>query len=382
MNKLKFFKNLKKNFKGLDIKMPTFGHVFYGFCLLIPLMYYTRNKFNYKVAFIFLLNNLYGPDMVALFFGYLPFHGILSYIIIAIPYALVMSYASRFSIVRSDKGFPLKFEDGGISEVNWKNAFCLVMAGCLSHFFIDQFFHPYLEMELVSSAYFDIKIPLTFFYDLSGDMLHTLSPLMFIGDAIVIATLVLSIYFLRKGYKDVAKLFGIATVLALLSMLLISPLTFFGEKEYAVMINMGLYIFAPLFLLMYVARDIEDHPIEIPDEPKIAREKLYTIAAGLSTLFAVFMTLYASLATFMPDLIAGIFGDTSTETVNSIRIFGTIYFVIAIIMLIGSVGLFLKIQIFRYLAIATSLYFIVFGFPFAIALFLCEKDIKAMFKRE
>jgi len=56
--------------------------------------------------------------------------------------------------------------------------------------------------------------------------------------------------------------------------------------------------------------------------------------------------------------------------------------VIALIMLIGSVGLFFKIQVFRYLVIVTSLYFILFGFPIAIALFLCEKDVKVMFKRE
>jgi hypothetical protein len=362
--------------------MPTIGHVFYGFCLLIPLMYYTRNKFNYKIAFIFLLNNLYGPDMVNLFFGYLPFHGIIAFIIIALPYALVMSYASRFSIVKSDKGFPLKFEDGGISEVSWKNAFCLVMAGNLSHFFIDQFFHPDYYMELWSSSFFNIHIDPDLFFDLSGDLLHTISPLMFIGDIIVIITLILSIYFLRKGYKDTAILFSIATGLALLSMILISPLTYFGEKEYAVMIQTGLYIFVPLFLLMYVARDIETHPIEKPDVPKIARNKLYIIVTGLSTFFAIFMTLYASLATFMPEFIADIFGDTSIETINSIRIFGTIYFVIALILLIGSIGLFFKVKIFRYITIAASSYFIIFGFPFAIALFLCEKDVKALFSRE
>lgn len=362
--------------------MPTFGHVFYGLCLLIPLMYYTKNKFNYKIAFIFLLNNLYGPDMVNLFFGYLPFHGILSYIIIALPYAFVMSYASRFSLVKSDKGFPLKFEDGGISEVSWKNAFCLIMAGNLSHFFIDQFFHPDYYMELWSSAYFNIHIDPVLFFDLSGDLLHTISPLMFIGDVIVIVTLILSIYFLRKGYKETAKIFSIAIALALLSMIFISPLTYFGEKEYAVMIQMGLYVFVPLFLLMYVARDIEDHPIEKPDEPKIARSKLYTIVAGLSTFFAIIMTLYASLAAFMPDLIAGIFGDTSAETINSIRIFGTIYFIIALILLVGSIGLFFKVRIFRYITIAAASYFIIFGFPFAIALFLCEKDVKALFSRE
>ncbi|MFX0036587.1 MAG: hypothetical protein ACFE9I_13225 [Candidatus Hermodarchaeota archaeon] len=361
--------------------MPTFGHVFYGFCLLIPLMYYTKDKFNYKVAFIFLLNNLYGPDMFNLFFGYLPFHGIISYIIIALPYALVMSYASRFSIVKADKGFPLKLEDGGMSEVSWKNAFCLIIAGCLSHFFIDQFFHPDYYMELWSSAYFDIHIDPDVFFDLSGDLLHTVSPLMFIGDVIVISTFILSIYFLRKGYKDTLKLFLIATVLAILSMLL-SPLTYFGEKEYAVMIQMGLYIFAPLFLLMYVARDIEDHPVETPDVSKITRKKLYTIVAGLSTFFALFITLYASLAVFMPDFVAELYGDTSSEAIDSIRLFGTIYFIIALIMLVGSIGLFFKVEIFRYITITTSLYFIIFGFPLAIALFLCEKDVKVMFKRE
>ncbi len=321
--------------------------------------------------------------MFNLFFGYLPFHGIISYIIIALPYALVMSYASRFSIVKTDKGFPLKLEDGGISEVSWKNAFCLIIAGCLSHFFIDQFFHPEYYMELWSSAYFNIHIDHPdVFFDLSGDVIHTISPLMFIGDIIVISTFILSIFFLRKGYKDAIKLFLIATVLAILSMLLISPLTYFGEKEYAVMILMGLYIFIPLFLLMYVARDIEDHPTKTLDVQKITRNKLYTIVAGLSAFFALFITLYASLAVFMPDFVAELYGDTSSEAIDSIRLFGTIYFIIALIMFVGSIGLFFKIKIFRYITIATSLYFIIFGFPFAIALFLCEKDVKEMFKRE
>ena len=362
--------------------MPTFGHIFYGFCLLIPLMYYTKNKFNYKIAFIFLLNNIYGPDLVALFFGYLPFHGIISFTIIALPFALVMSYASRFSLVRSDKGFPLKFEDGEISEVSWKNAFLLVVAGNLSHFFIDQFFHINSEMKLFDNAFFDLKIPQTFFFDLSGPLYHTLSPLMFIGDAIVIATLIVSIYFLRKGYKDTFKLFLIATGLSLISILLISPLVYYGEREYAVMIQIGLYIFAPLFLLMYVARDIEDHPIETLDEPKIPREKLLTIVTALSTALAVFLIFYASIAIFMSDFIGELLGDTTPEGLTNILLVGVIYLIIALILLVGSIGLFFKVRICRYLAITASSYMIIFGFPIAIALFLCEKDIKALFSRE
>lgn len=99
--------------------MPAFGHLFYAFCLLIPLFFLTKDKFSYKIAFIFLLNNLYGPDMVALFFV-TPFHNILGFIVLAIPYSLIFSYGSRFSLVKSEKGFPLKFEDDGKRDLKIK----------------------------------------------------------------------------------------------------------------------------------------------------------------------------------------------------------------------------------------------------------------------
>ena len=362
--------------------MPTFGHVFYGLCLLIPLMYFSRNKFNYKIAFIFLLNNLFGPDLVSLFFGYLPFHGILGYVIIALPYSLGMSYASRFSLVRTDNGFPLKFEDSGTSEVNWKNAFCVTIAGMLSHFFIDQFYHNEWEMKLFESAWFDITIPHTSMLEWSGIAYHEISPLMIIGNTIAVVTIVLSLYYFSKGYKDTFKLLLIATGVALLSLLLISPLTFFGEREYAVMIQISIYIFAPLFLLAYVSRDIQDHPIEAPNEQKIERKKLLLIVAAISTFFAVFLVLYASIATFMPDFVGDMYGDTSPETLTSISVFGTIYLIISLLLLVESIGLFLKLKICRYLVIALSLSLTIFGFPLLIALFLNEKDIKPIFERE
>ena len=107
--------------------MPTFGHLCYGLCLLIPILYYTKtdeNPFNYKVAFIFLANNIYGPDLVALFIV-IPTHSILGFLIMAIPLALFYSYFSRFSLKKSVGRFPLKFVDDGISEVNYKNSYCI-----------------------------------------------------------------------------------------------------------------------------------------------------------------------------------------------------------------------------------------------------------------
>ncbi|MFX1496235.1 MAG: hypothetical protein ACFFBH_01790 [Promethearchaeota archaeon] len=361
--------------------MPTFGHIFYGLCLLIPILYYTKNKFSYKVAIIFLVNNLWGPDLVNLFFV-TPFHSILGFLILAIPYSLVWTYSSRFSLVRSEKGFPLKFEDSGIREVSWKNAYCIVAAAGFSHFFIDQFFHNELEMNLWSSIWFNIQIPHDYILSWSGEQ-HFLSPLYLIGDAIAIFTLIFAFYYLRKGYKDTSKLFLIATGLSLLLMLVVSPLVFYGEREYAVMFEIALYILLPLLLLMYVARDIEDHPRKSPDAPKINRKMALKIVSIVSLLFAIFILLYALLAIIMADVVASLYTDTPTSTDElSITIMGWYYLIVALILLIGSIGTLFKVNFCRYMAIAASSYFIVFGFPIAIAFFLCEKDVKAMFKRE
>ena len=101
--------------------------MFFGLCILIPILYYTKNvnQFSYKIAFIFLVNNIFGPDCVALFF-ITPFHNILGFLILAIPLSLVFSYSSRFSLVKSDEMLPLKVVDDEIREVNWKNSYWLI----------------------------------------------------------------------------------------------------------------------------------------------------------------------------------------------------------------------------------------------------------------
>lgn len=361
--------------------MPTFGHLFYGLCLLIPIMYYTRDKFNYKIAFIFLINNIYGPDMVALLVV-TPFHSIIGFLILAIPYALMFSYGSRFSIVKSDKGFPLKFEDSGKRELNWKNAYFVTAAGGLSHFFIDQFYHRELEMNLWSSLWGDLQLPHLDMLEWSGLLYHYYSALRLIGLSIVIVTIILSLYFFKRGYKDTLKLFAIVSGLSLILML-VSPLVYEGEREFALMFQIALYIFLPLFLLFAAARNVEEHPIEQPDEPKMERKKLLNVVAIICILFSVFVILYASLALLMPDFVASLFDDAPTpEIVTSIFIHGVVYGIFAVIFLIGSIGLLFKIQTCRYFALIGSLFLIFFGFPLYFALVLCEEDVKALFKRE
>jgi hypothetical protein len=340
-----------------------------------------RDKFNYKIALIFFINNLWGPDIVNLFFV-TPFHSILGFLILAIPYSLVWTYASRFSLVRNEKGFPLKFEDSGIREVNWKNAYCLVAAGGFSHFFIDQFFHDTIQMNLWDSLWGEFKIPHVDILNWTWIPQHTLSPLYLIGDALVVVMLILSFYFLRKGYKSTFKMLLIASALALLLMLGLSPLVFYAEHEFAVMFEMAIYTFLPFMLLMYVARNVQDHPIDTPDVPKIKRESALKIVSIISICFALFLILYSLVAILFTDFVVELYTSSPTvDDVFAIMVMGIYYLIIALTLLIGSIGAIFKVNFCRYMAIAASAYLIVFGFPIAIALFYSEKEIKAIFSR-
>ncbi|MBD3213248.1 MAG: hypothetical protein GF311_11630 [Candidatus Lokiarchaeota archaeon] len=368
--------------------MPTFGHVFYGLCLLIPIFYYTRNKFNYKVAFIFFANMLYGPDIVWLFFD-TPFHSILGFAILALPLAMVYSYASRFALKRSEKGFPLKFVDEELSEVKWRNAYILTVAGGISHFFIDQFFH--FEESMWIWSWPDISITYDQMLAWGGPLYHVFDPLMVIGEIIVVVTILASLYYFRKGYKETFKAFVIVSVVTFVIMLLgalgIGNLTavFGGERELAVMAFGLIYILIPLFMLMYVARDVEENTIMEPDQPKVPREQLLKIVATLSLILALFFILYGVVAILfadtLVDLIHSLTGTTYANTKVGLIFLGAYYGTISVILLIGSTGLFFKNNICRYLVIGASTYLFILGFPLAIALFLCENQVKEIFRK-
>ncbi len=365
--------------------MPSFGHVFYGLCLLIPILYFAREKFNYKVAFIFLFNQIYGPDFTFLFFD-TTFHTILGFAILAIPLALVYSYASRFSLQKSEKGFRLKFEDGGIREIKWRNAYLLTIAGGISHHFIDYFFHLETTIEFWPSV--------TITYDQmlgwGGPVYHIYDPLMVIGEIIVVVALLLSLWYFHKGAKETAKVFaivsGISAGIMLLGAFGIGGLTavYGGERELAVYFFGALYVLLPLMFVMYVARNVLDHPVQTPDQPKIPRERHLKIVASIGVLLGAFFVLYGILAISISDTLAELIesltgGTPNPNTANTVVFLGYYYASIAVVLLVGSIGLFFRSRICRYLAMAGALYFSILGFPLAIALFLCEKDVKALF---
>lgn len=89
------------------------------------------------------------------------------------------------------------------------------------------------------------------------------------------------------------------------------------------------------------------------------------------------------MAIFLADTLTGVIEELTgmiyAGTKLGVIFLGFYYGTIGTILLIGSIGLFLKNNFCRYLAIGASSYFFILGFPLAIALFLCEEDIKKMF---
>ena len=302
------------------------------------------------------------------------------------PYLLFLfSYSSRFSLKKSEGLFPLKFVDEEIREVNWKNAYYISVAGGISHFFIDQFYHFEKEMWIWPG----ISIHHDEMLAWGGPLYHVVDPLFLIGEQIVGITILLSIYFFRKGYKETFKALVILIAVSIALMLGISTAVYMGEREFGAMVHCIVYVLIPLFLLMYAARDVKDNQRETPDIPKIKRDTLINIVAIISIFVALFLLAYVYIAITEREYLAAYIAEDLTyykqnpsDIANSIVIIGMIYGTVASILFIGSIGLFFKINFCRYLVIAASLYLFIFGFPLAIALFLCEKDIKVMFGKE
>ena len=359
--------------------MPAFTHIVYGLCILIPILYYTRDRFNYKVAFIFLANNYIGPDASHIFIG-LPFHSILGFLIFAVPLSLFYTYFSRFTIKKTDTYIRLRLEDEGIREVKWRNAYFITVAGGISHFFIDQFYHYEKRMMLWPGIYITHDEML----DWGGAAYHVVDPLMLIGWALILATIMLSLYVFKKGYKETFKMFLTVTALAIILMLLLSINVFGAEREWGGIVHCIIYVFIPFILLFHAARDVEENPNQTPDVPKIERNKLLKIIGLVSCLIAVVIFVVGLIGILSPNIIAKPLAEKLGEDINDvaplIQLLGVILTILAVLLLLGSIGILFKNNTCRYILLVMYSILWVFALPFAIALFLCEKEVKIIFK--
>ncbi len=366
--------------------MPSIGHVFYAMCILIPIFYFmkgSKDKFSYKAAFIFLANNYIGPDAAQVWIG-TPFHSMLGFLIFAIPLSLVYSYFSRFSLVRNIDTFGLHFVDDKIREVKWKNAYCLCAAGGVCHFFIDMAYHWENNFYLWPGISWN-RDEILKWGDPYGQY-HVFGALSIVSFVIIIATIIISLYTLSKGYKETFELFLIAAGLMVFFIFGISIVSFGGERDIAVLFHSVVFVLIPLFLLFYVARDIRDNPNQTPDVPKIKRTTLLKIVSLISMIFAGLFLGLSLIGIFSTDTIAGPIAKGSGEDIATIRplilLLGVLILVVSSSLLVASIGLLFKNHFCRKFVMGMNFGLFIMGFPIAIALFLCEEDVVKMFEKK
>ena len=356
--------------------MPGIAHLVFGLFIVIPIFFIARDRFSYKVALIFVLNNWIGPDSYWAW-RFIPINAesIYGYLIWIIPLALFYSYLTRFSLQKS-KHF-LKLVDDGKREVSWRHSYLLCLGGGILHNHIDAFYHQGGHgVEILPN----FTIGFDEFLKWGVSPIEISSGLIVIGFVLMIAVSILSMYFLNKDVKDMfIFLFAVIGVTFLLHFTLGGEYS--GNELETVAIGYNFfYLFIPLMLLAYVSNYVHKNPREERETPLLNRELGLKLIAIIVIIIAG-TVFYLGIDTligvqFITILIGGGI-DSTVLSVIAILIIGA-----SSLGLIGAIGLFFKNNYCRYLVIFVSILLFFFVYPFAIALFLCDKDIKVLFERK
>nr|MDO8112368.1 hypothetical protein [Candidatus Sigynarchaeota archaeon] len=405
--------------------MPGIGHLIFGLCIVIPLLYLTKDKnkpVNYKVLFIYFVNNYLGPDAAHVYWR--TGHYLIGFIAFAIPLSLFYSYMSRFSLHRTAHFFDIA--DDGAREVNWKNAYYATVAGGISHRMIDGLFHG--NSPFGFAPWFDLSLE-----DINTWVGYETSTWIVLDMAFIVFTIIGALYVLREGFKKsisfLAIIVGTFTIAALATFFDVTG----GERDVAVFFFSIVFILAPLLLIAHADREVQAHALGSQPRPRINRwiSLVMTIALGVmaGVFFALDRTDIAGffvcgipftlsfvldehkpgapprisrkfLVPFLLALVTAIVGLFFAAAVAAIidpvwfgtefyefgspdgtRLVGIIFIVLTSVGLAGCIGSFLHNSKCRaiVMVIGTLAWYLVI--PFGLALLLSEKEVKSWFEK-
>lgn len=350
--------------------MPEIGHFIIAFSIIIPILYFAGDKFNYKVAAIFIITNWIGPDS-AQAYGFFPidFHYLVPYFLWAGPLALFYSYLSRFSIKRSQNFFKLK--DDGIRVISWKNSYLLCISAGLIHTISDTIFRNNLKIKFIegfSPTIFDLH-RFGFFLEIELPILQIISYI------ILITITLLTVYIVDKNFKDILLFFISIIGLTLLIIFFLGEDVVGGEYDGGVVAFSFLFIFLPLFLLFYVAKDVNINPRFETKTLNIGAKFRLKIAMILSLLVSTILLLIGILGILFPSILQEILDFNK----GTFLILGIIFLSLGSMGVFSALGLLLRCNYCRYYMIFICLIMTIFVFPLAILLYLCQNEIKAVF---
>ncbi len=320
---------------------------------------------------VFILNNWSGPDSFWVY-SFLPFpgHSVLGFPIWALLLSFFYTYFSRFSFYLSKKG--LKVIDDGVPELSYRNSYLLVVAGGLSHFFIDMIGHTDLDLNLWPS----INLKIEQLHSWGLPYYHTYTAWIVLGFAIIIFVCLAALSILKLEIKD------ILVVLIVLIAIVVGTSFYpggqvWGELEMSMMVIIIIYFFIPLTLLGYTLRDITKNPVKQYKSRFSVKQKimlLYIINIFLGALITT-ASIFA-LAEYQSLGEAFGFNGEYIRSIASIVVFaGGFILILSVLLPITKSNIVRKILMNLYIPMLPLI------FPFAIYLLFNESEVQGIFTK-
>ncbi len=365
--------------------MAFFGHFVVGLSIIIPLYFFNREKFNHKVAAIFIISNWIGPDSAQAYFFLKwdfqtfewDFHYLLPFAIWGVLLAFFFSYMSRFSVVRSEKFF--RIQDDLKKTLDWKNAYFLVLSGGIIHTITDTLTRNNLKIKFFETFFeptlFDVQ-------SWGADLGIQGKEVQLIAYLIMIILTFLLLFIFHQKPRDVIVYFVSLISIILIGGLAIGDGFLGGEYDIGTVFFSLIFIFTPLMLLMYVFNDVNKQSSEvlIEKQTEVSKpnvRKFYIVSGIVIVVTGLVLTL-GVLSFLKVDLIV----DSLNFDEIVFSILGISLIIIGSLGILSGIGLILKINAARYVTMVLFSFLLIFVFPLAIIFYLAQNNVKIFFTKE
>ncbi len=343
----------------------------YGFVLTIPILFLAKDRVSNKALVVFILNNWSGPDSFWVY-SFLPFpgHSVLGFPVWALLLAFFYTYFSRFSFSLSKKG--LTITDDGVPELSYRDSYLLVVAGGLSHFFIDMLGHTDLDLNLWPSI--NLKIEQLHLW--GATYYHTYTAWIILGFAIIIFVCLTSLSILKLEIKDILVIITVIIATVVVTSFYPGGVVW-GELELSMMVIVVIYFFIPLTLLGYSLRNISNNPIKTYKSRFTVNQKIQLLYF-INIILGVLITAASLFALAEYQLLGEAFGFNGEyiRTIASIVVFaGAFILILSVLLPITKKNIVRRILMNIYVPMFPLI------FPFAIYLLFNEKEIIEMFHK-
>jgi hypothetical protein len=127
-------------------------------------------------------------------------------------------------------------------------------------------------------------------------------------------------------------------------------------------------------LLFYVDKDVKKNPTSTKETSRIKAQQGLKLTGGISLILSLGLLILGVLAMIKPDILDSL--DVGEEIIIAV---GILVAILGSIMLVGSIGLFLRNNMGRIIIMIGLSATIILVFPLFIMFYLAQDDVKELF---